>query len=283
MLNYYIQSHYVFKSSCIDIFSNCVIIYIYFKKRYSRVPIVCAKSQGLGRARPKPSHDLRLWLSPGFQQAKAASGQAKAGAFGPSRARQITRCDICHRFGHKTEDCFSKKAKDLKRNLKAKEGKGDKKGKKKQKKEEMNQGEEEDDDEHITFSLNEPSEFVFDDSEEGQFFNFDKSDVNNSSEYDTHLLYYDWLGDSATTSHVSNRREAFKTFHPLSGTKVSGVGNIKTEAKGRGTVELMSTYNDKDYILEFENVLYIPTNRNNLISLGRWDKAGGRYTGGGEC
>jgi hypothetical protein len=32
--------------------------------------------------------------------------------------------------------------------------------------------------------------------------------------------------------------------------------------------------------LRLENVLYIPGNRNNLISLGRWDHAGGRYTGG---
>ena len=102
--------------------------------------------------------------------------------------------------------------------------------------EEMNQGEEvkneEDDNEHITFSLHEPSGIAFDDSEEGQFFNFDKFNVNISSELNPPLLYYDWLGDSAMTSHVSNRCEAFKTFHPLTGTTVSGVGNVKTKAKG---------------------------------------------------
>jgi hypothetical protein len=188
-----------------------------------------------------------------------------------------SKCGICNRFGHLTDDCYSKKAKDLKR----KGEKGEKKGKKKkQKKEEMNEGEEVED-EQITFSLHEPSGIVFDDSEQGQFFNFDEPDVNNSSEFNPPLIFYDWLGDSATTSHVSNRREAFKTFHPLTGTKVSGVGNVKTEAKGRGTVELISSYNGHDYILQLEDVLYIPTNRNNLISLGRWDKSGGRYTGGG--
>ncbi|KAF8804985.1 hypothetical protein BYT27DRAFT_7012904, partial [Phlegmacium glaucopus] len=47
---------------------------------------LCAKSRGLGRARPKPGREWRLWLGPGFRQAKAASGQAKTTAFGPSRA-----------------------------------------------------------------------------------------------------------------------------------------------------------------------------------------------------
>ena len=33
-------------------------------------------------------------------------------------------------------------------------------------------------------------------------------------------------------------------------------------------------------VLMLEDVLYIPTNKQNLISLGRWDKAGGQYMGG---
>ena len=191
-----------------------------------------------------------------------------------------SKCGICNRFGHMTSDCYSRKAKDLKRKREKKDGKG----KKKQKTEEMHQGEEiadEDEDEHVAFSVNGPSEIYLDESEEGQAFNFDEPDVINSSEYNPRLIYYDWLGDSATTSHVCNRRDAFKTFQPLIDTKVSGVGNVKTKAEGRGTVELNSSYGGKNYILELKNVLYIPTNRNNLISLGRWDKAGGYYTGGG--
>ena len=148
----------------------------------------------------------------------------------------------------------------------------------------MNQGEEieeENDDEHIIFALNESSEITFDDSEEGQFFNFNEPDVNDSSESNPHLLYYDWLTDSATTSHVSNQHEAFTTLYPLTDTIVSGVGNAKTKAEGRGTVELISLCNGRDYTLQLEDVLYIPTNRNNLIALGKWDKAGGQYIGGG--
>jgi hypothetical protein len=181
---------------------------------------------------------------------------------------------------HGSDECYSRKAKDLKR----KRGEGDGKGKKKKKKkEETNQGEEVDDEEeHIAFCLNESSDTIpLDESEVGQAFNFDESNVFNSSEYSPPLIYYEWLGDSATTSHVSNRREAFTTFQPLPGITVSGVGDIKTEARGRGTVELKSTYNSRDYILKLKNVLYILTNRNNLISLGKWDKAGGYYKGGG--
>jgi hypothetical protein len=193
-----------------------------------------------------------------------------------------TKCGICNRFGHNTEDCYSRKAKELKR----KREKNDRKGKKKKKKEEMNQGQEEeiddeDDDEHIIFNLNEPSKRIFDESEEGQMFNFEELDVNNSDEYNPRLIYYDWLGDSASTSHVANRRDAFKSFQPLADTIVSGVGDKKTKAKGRGTVELKSSFKGRKYTLELQNVLYIPTNRNNLISLGRWDKAGGSYKGGG--
>ena len=91
------------------------------------------------------------------------------------------------------------------------------------------------------------------------------------------MIYYDWLGDSATTSHVCNQCEAFKTFHLFS-TTVSGVGNAKIQ--GKGTVELRSSYEGQKYILKLKNVLYIPTNRNNLISLRKWDKASGTYKGG---
>jgi hypothetical protein len=114
-----------------------------------------------------------------------------------------------------------------------------------------------------------------------QAFNLDEPDVCDSSEYNPSVIWYDWLGDSASTSHVCNRREAFKTFQLLTGKTVSGVGDVKAEAKGRGTVELKSTYNGHHYILQLKDVLYIPKNRKNLISLGRWDKAGGYYKGGG--
>ena len=71
------------------------------------------------------------------------------------------------------------------------------------------------------------------------------------------------------------------TYQPLAGKTVAGVGNNQARAVGQGTIELESRYKGNKYLLRLEDVLHIPSNRNNLISLGRWDKAGGRYTGGG--
>jgi hypothetical protein len=196
-----------------------------------------------------------------------------------------SKCGICERFGHKTEDCYTTKAKEIKR--KRMEGGNKCKRPMKRRREETNEGEEKEDedyDERVIFTPEEPSEIMFD-SEQGQFLNPDNLDANNSSDSemarDELLVFYHWLADSATTSHVSNRREAFTTFHPLIDTIVSGVGNVKAKAEGRGTVELISSCSGHNYILELRDVLYIPSNRNNLIALGKWDKLGGRYAGGG--
>jgi hypothetical protein len=196
------------------------------------------------------------------------------------------KCGICERFGHRTEDCYSKKVKGIKRKWETKPGGNGGKKKRfgdKKKREEANEGEEMDDndDEHIVFTTQVAgsSRISFDPSEEG--INFDKPDVSNSDEFDERLIFYNWLADSATTSHVCNQREAFTSFHPLTATKVTGVGNLVTKAEGRGTVELTSWCNGHKYILQLENVLYIPNNRNNLISLGKWDQGGRRFTGGG--
>ena len=174
-----------------------------------------------------------------------------------------------------TEDCYAKKKKEgkknkRKRNWKQDKGDGKEKSSKKQK-EEANIGEEmddgDDDDEHIVFNLEE-NKNNSNSMEDGQFFNF-SSNVYNSDEMDERLIYYQWLADTATTSHVSNRREAFIMYHPLHDTIVSGVGNVKAKAEGRGTVKLISTYGEHKYIIHLQDVLYIPTNRNNLISLGK--------------
>src|ERR1700679_1635510 len=61
---------------------------------------------------------------------------------------------------------------------------------------------------------------------------------------------------------------------------VTGVGGKKAGAISRGTVILISNCNGVDWTLKLENVLHVPGQRNNLISLGRWDKAGSTYQGG---
>jgi hypothetical protein len=118
-------------------------------------------------------------------------------------------------------------------------------------------------------------------SEDGQEFNFTDDHVNNTNEYDEALIYYDWLADTATMSHISNQCDAFITYRPSTGKTVTGVGNKKTNVEGQGTVELETIYKGNKYLLRLDNVLYIPNNCKNLISLGRWDWAGGQYIGGG--
>ena len=84
------------------------------------------------------------------------------------------------------------------------------------------------------------------------------------------------MGDTCTTSHVINNKDAFINYKPLKGKAVRGVGNLVTHAEGQGTVQIESNFDGKKFISTLENVLYIPTNRHNLLALGRWDKSSGR-------
>ena len=52
----------------------------------SKYKYLYAKSQGLSQAKPEPSWQWWLWPGLSFDKAKAASSQAKAGAFRPSWA-----------------------------------------------------------------------------------------------------------------------------------------------------------------------------------------------------
>lgn len=58
---------------------------------------------------------------------------------------------------------------------------------------------------------------------------------------------------------------------------VGGVGGIKTHTEGQGTVQLKSIFKGQKYTLTLKDILYIPGNKNNLISLGCWEAAGGEY------
>ena len=52
---------------------------------------------------------------------------------------------------------------------------------------------------------------------------------------------------------------------------VCGIGNKSAHAVGKGTIELISYLNEQKFIIFLEEILYIPTTKNNLISLRRWD------------
>jgi hypothetical protein len=103
-----------------------------------------------------------------------------------------------------------------------------------------------------------------------EYYNNFNSDVVVTYENGETLIYYDCLADSATTSYVSNCQDAFTTFNPSHKIKVGGVSGIQMCAKGCGTIELELVYEGCKYMLMLNDVLYIPRNKNNLVSLGCW-------------
>ena len=65
------------------------------------------------------------------------------------------------------------------------------------------------------------------DDDDGQYFNYDMFNVSDSLAIDERVSYYDWVADTGTTSHITNRRDAFVTYQPLTDKTVSGVGGVK--------------------------------------------------------
>ena len=120
---------------------------------------------------------------------------------------------------------------------------------------------------------------TFDASERGQFFNFNKENVTDYSANDESTLYYDWLADSATTSHITNWHDTFVSYEPIQDTLITGVGGLKVQAIGRGDVNICASYGGITYPICLCDVLYVPGNRNNLLSLGRWIAKGGDFRG----
>ena len=76
-----------------------------------------------------------------------------------------------------------------------------------------------------------------------------------------------------------HQREAFTDYTPMGNSSVTGVGSKEALILGRRTVELNLTCNGTEYMLHLENILHVPGMRNNSISLGQWDAAGGCYNG----
>jgi transposase InsO family protein len=255
------------------------------KEEYQQKQLRAGKSEVNQAYTPKRSLQNRLTSKPG------TSSDASCKHCGRNNHMTIdckhlgkSKCAICGKFGHTDDKCWNK-GKNKRKNEKEDDGRN----RKKRKKEETNEAEEDSDEEEITLNIEEVTE---DTPEEGEtstglfdpgdeHYNFNSDNTYNMNQINEPLIYYDWFGDSATTSHVSNRRDIFSTYQPLHNTSVVGVGRLKAKAEGKGTIELESRYKNKMFILKLENVLHIPTNRNNLISLGKWDAAGGRYIGGG--
>jgi hypothetical protein len=78
-------------------------------------------------------------------------------------------------------------------------------------------------------------------------FNLESYDASNSYEIDECVIYYDWLTDSAMTTHITNQQDAFINYKPLKDAVVQGIGDLTTCTEGKGTVELESEVNGNKY------------------------------------
>jgi transposase InsO family protein len=102
---------------------------------------------------------------------------------------------------------------------------------------------------------------------------------NNSHQ----ISQYDWILDSATTSHICAIRDAFIDYIPLKDSTIKGLGDPVT-AHGRGTVIVNFAINGNTIRHQLRDVLHVPDAPNCLLSIPRIDEAQGHVEmQGGEC
>jgi len=130
-----------------------------------------------------------------------------------------------------------------------------------------------------TFFGQEEDTISFGENEDKDLYNYINDTIVTNSNEDRDL--YDWIANSASTSHICNKREVFTEYLPVHAKiPIFGVGGITTCTLGRGKVKIETIYDNKIHTITLSNVLYVPTNHYNLLSLGRWAHASGTFKGG---
>jgi len=80
---------------------------------------------------------------------------------------------------------------------------------------------------------------------------------------------YDWIANSASTSHICNKCEVFTEYSSIKNEiPIYGVGNITTTGIGRGKIVIQATHNGKTHKIILNDVLHVPNNHHNILSLG---------------
>jgi hypothetical protein len=87
--------------------------------------------------------------------------------------------------------------------------------------------------------------------------------------------HYDWILDSATTSHICTTREAFTQYTPLHDATIHGLGSHPNTAQGRGTVIVNFNVDGKLIRHTLWEVLHAPDAENCLLSISHFDAGGG--------
>jgi len=99
---------------------------------------------------------------------------------------------------------------------------------------------------------------IVDNEYDGEYHNF--NDVLKLDEMDIRLIYYDWLADSAATTHITHQCDAFITYELILEVPISSVGGLKMHVIRQGRVNLQLECDGKIYILELQDVLHVPDN-----------------------
>ena len=104
-------------------------------------------------------------------------------------------------------------------------------------------------DEEVTFVMEEenPEEENTTSNIGDEEHNFDTYQACNYEANDERLIYYDWVADNATSSHIASDRDYFNTYTKIQESTVTGVGGKKAAAIGRGTVTLIPNCNGVDW------------------------------------
>lgn len=76
-----------------------------------------------------------------------------------------------------------------------------------------------------------------------------------------------WYIDNGATSHVTNRRDAFRTFELKDGIEIRTANGESARATGSGTIDIETLVNGKWIPKTLTNVLYVPQIAKNLFSV----------------